>query len=445
LKRRRSEDVFLSHLNLRAENRPDSVFQCPAILPEDAAGEIMKCLSDGFRFLILSGGPGTGKTTTIARLLSLIREGSRIGARRSVRIALTAPTGRAAARLGEALSGEESGSTLHSLLGLAPHRPPKHSCEDPLPYDLVIVDEASMVDLPTMNLLLDALSPSSVLLLVGDPDQLPSVEAGALLGDLLSGLEKAVEGRTVSPLKDTVFTLRKVYRSHTSILSSASAVRDGRLEAFLESGRDDGVRIHPLLSPEKTAALIASSFQDAFELGRQHSEPDTTLFDAYAARGILTPLRRGLWGVAALNDRISLLLGGRTLPFAGMPLMVTGNDRSRNLWNGDKGVLLEKEGRLRAFFPAASEGFREYSLAALPGWEPAWIQTIHKSQGSEFDAVTILLPPGADRILSREILYTALTRARHTADLYSDPETIAVSLERKVSRNSRIRDWAAGI
>lgn len=123
--------------------------------------------------------------------------------------------------------------------------------------------------------------------------------------------------------------------------------------------------------------------------------------------------------------------------------MVTGNDPSRGLWNGDRGVLLFRDGRLRANFPEG-DGFRNLPMAALPGWEPAWVQTIHKSQGSEFDSVMVLLPEGAERLLSREILYTAFTRARYSVDLYADLKTVEATLNRGVVRHSRIQKWAAG-
>ncbi len=446
LKRRRAEDRFLAYLYDRSKSGVTDVFPRPSTLSETPDGELMKHLSEGQRFMILSGGPGTGKTTTVAKLLVLIRNGCLESNRPEPRVILAAPTGRAAARLGEALGENRTsskkdltGRTLHSLLGMSPDRPPKHNSDDPLPADLVIVDEASMVDLPMMNLLLDALAPSTTLLLVGDPDQLPSVEAGALLGDLLAGVTKA--GNT-SLLSRAITTLEIVYRSDTAILDAASAVRKGDMDALTAAFRHGRVALLRPTSPDGIATVLAEAYRNAYSNGKSVGKPDMKLFESFARLGVLTPLRRGPWGVSAMNDRISLLLGRSTSPFAGMPIMVTGNDRYRNLWNGDRGVLCRIDGHLRACFPV-SDGIREFPLAALPGWEPAWVQTIHKSQGSEFESVTILLPTGAEKMLSREILYTALTRARSEVTLYADQSALESALSRKVVRNSRIRTWAA--
>lgn len=443
LKRRRAEDRFLSYLGNRTVASKGVSFSLPVSNPDDSSGALMHRLSEGKKFLILSGGPGTGKTTTISRLLSLMDAGSEEAGLSPARVALAAPTGRAAARLGEALgsSTERAGRTLHSLLGLSPYHRPRFCEDDPLPADLVIVDEASMVDLPMMNLLLDALGPSTALLLVGDPDQLPSVEAGAILGDLLSGASSVSAG--VGPLDGCIENLTTVYRSSTAILEAAAAVREGDKSGLADQYRDNGVRLQNLASPEKTAIMLAESYRKLVDTGRLLSEPDDGLFLSCNAHAVLSPLRKGPWGVRAMNNRISIILGGRVSAFAGMPVMVTGNDRSRGLWNGDRGILLEKDDYLRAFFPG-KDSYRQFPLAALPGWEPAWVQTIHKSQGSEFDRVTILLPRGAERLLSREILYTALTRARQQVCLYADAGTVESALDRRVRRNSRILDWAAG-
>jgi exodeoxyribonuclease V alpha subunit len=240
-----------------------------------------------------------------------------------------------------------------------------------------------------------------------------------------------------------------VYRSDTAILEAASAVRKGDFAALMDilGNPEAAVRLHLPGSPENMARIIAKDSGIGPAAGAPGG-PDGTegvahLFEAFSSRAVLSPLRRGPWGVPAMNERIAWQLGGTSSPFAGMPVMITRNDPERKLWNGDRGILVSIEGKLRAAFPEAG-GMRSFPLAALPGWEPAWVQTIHKSQGSEFDSVTILLPEGADRLLSREILYTAFTRARHSVDLYADNETVRAALERRVVRHSRIRNWAAG-
>ncbi len=483
LRRRKEEDRFLAALESRsrlagAADRPVHPAFAAAIPrsnPATPAGALLQGLAGGRRLLLLAGGPGTGKTTTVARLLELLNP-----AQGSLEVILAAPTGRAAARMSESLnlSDKTAGRTIHSLLGLYPGRPPRHDADRPLAADLCIVDEASMVDLPLMNALLAALPESAALLLVGDPDQLPSVEAGAVLGDLLYGAAEAAgvagamaraaaEGeeahpadaspkdeatpRRKAPLAGAVVKLTKVYRSDTVILEAASAVRKGEFETLKDilAEAEGAVRLHSPGSPDAMARIIAREAREAreaFESAEKSltkADDISKLFDGFSSRAVLSPLRQGPWGVPAMNERISWLLGGTASPFPGMPVMITRNDPTRNLWNGDRGVLVLFDGRLRAAFPEA-EGVRSFPLAALPGWEPAWVQTIHKSQGSEFDSVTILLPEGADRLLSREILYTAFTRARHSVNLYAELETVEAALERRVVRHSRIREWAAG-
>jgi exodeoxyribonuclease V alpha subunit len=434
LRRRKEEDRFLARLETRSSSAGMSSESVET--PHTAAESLFRKLAAGVRLLFLAGGPGTGKTTTIAELLRLLSESQ-------MDIVLAAPTGRAAARMSDSL--ELSGRTIHSLLGIFPGQAPRHNRDNQLVADLVVVDEASMVDLPLMNALLDALPDDASLLLVGDPDQLPSVEAGALLGDLLYGEARAGSEGFVSPLKNSVERLTRVYRSGTAILAAAAAVREGNLDTLKAAFRDDGegVSLHSIRDPESMSRVIASEYSEAVIAVEENSSTVFEVFRRFSAHAVLTPLRRGSWGVPAMNDRISRILGATLSPFPGMPVMITKNDPSRGIWNGDRGVVLRRNGRLRAFFPEQDD-FRDFPLAALPGWEPAWIQTIHKSQGSEFDGVSVLLPEGAERLLSREILYTAFTRARKSVDLYADLETVEATLGRAVVRNSRIRKWAAG-
>jgi exodeoxyribonuclease V alpha subunit len=435
LKRRRLEDTLLNLLARHCALRNDhNTFPAPSKTPDGPAGELMTKLAEGRRVLLLAGGPGTGKTTAVASLLGLIRLGCGENGREFPKTALTAPTGRAAARMMESLKStaldvpEErlTGRTLHGLLGMSPGRPPFHDERNPLDAELVVVDEASMVDLPLMNGLLRALPDRAALLLVGDPDQLPSVEAGALLGDLLAGIARQIVPGT-SPLEGSVVRLSTVYRSSTVILDAAAAVRSGDLAALKASFGSEGLSMQQLSSVEAMSHHLAEAYQT---LGHERL-------------AVLSPLRRGPWGVPDMNDRISLLVGGTTSPFPGMPIVVMRNDPERNLWNGDRGLIILDGDRLRAQF-IGGDHRRVLPLAVLPSWEPAWVQTIHKSQGSEFDEVIILLPQGAERLLSREILYTALTRARFSVTLFADEEAVKSALERHVVRHSRIRDWAAG-
>ena len=448
LRRRREEDSLIAALKSRILPSSGNRFPLPGEIPDDPSGALMGRLAEGRRLLILCGGPGTGKTTTVADLLHLVARGRRESGIPPAAVVLAAPTGRAASRM---TVGPLAGRTLHGLLGITPHRPPKHNSDNPLDAELVVVDEASMVDLPMMNRLLDALPPEAVLLLVGDPDQLPSVEAGALLGDLLEGAVRGARGKNVNrPLAGSVVRLTRVFRSNTAILDAASAVRDGDMAALKDAWTEDGVRLHIPPDHESTAQYIAGEYRhavlaagNAVAAGGEIPANIQKVFALYAERAVLTPLRKGPWGVPALNDRVSMLLGRSVSPFVGMPVLVSRNDPVRKLWNGDRGLILSSDGHLRVFFPGDG-GFRDFPLAALPGWEPAWVQTIHKSQGSEFDRVTVLLPRGADRLLTREILYTAFTRARSRVDLFAEEETVESTLTRKTVRHSRICGWAEG-
>ena len=438
LRRRRQEDRFIRALEERASYATSSSLlpatsEAPVSKPsgEPAPGSaraLFAMLAAGKRIVLLSGGPGTGKTTTVASLIELISR-SRAEAKMSpLHITLAAPTGRAAARLAESVPGA-TGRTLHGVLGMVPGRAPKHNGGNPIPTDLVVVDESSMVDLPMMNMLLEAVPVGVPIVLAGDPDQLPSVEAGALLGDLLAGARTAGDSHRFGPLHQSVIQLTTVYRSETAVLDVAAAVRMGDADGLTDAFNGVDTVLHSIGRIDEIVGVLAEKYLTAQTAG-----------ESFVA---LTPLRRGPWGVAQLNDRISRIIGGTSSPFPGMPIVMTRNDPSRSLWNGERGRIEEIGGVLRAVFTENEEG-PELPLSLLPEWEPGWIQTIHKSQGSEFDAVAVVLPQGANHFLSREILYTAVTRARHRIDLYTDPETIAATLNRRVVRNSRIRRWASG-
>lgn len=424
LRRRREEDDFLAMLHERTGGAYEH-FEDSQKTPTE---RMVKRLQAGYKLIILSGGPGTGKTTTIVQLLEFLDKEHKESGKPPLQVLLSAPTGRAASRMTENMENR-TGRTLHGLLGIVPGSPPRYNSRKLLEADIVIVDEASMVDLSLMNALLQSLSPETALILIGDPDQLPSVEAGALLGDLLKGAREAEKNQKESPLTGSVVQLTKVYRSDTAILRAASAVRDGNLQDFFNSEDGNRVTLHPMKQRNEIAKILATVYRE-----------NVGVLDSFTA---LTPLRQGSWGVPAMNEEISRLLSGSATPFHNMPIVITRNDAAKNLWNGDRGLLQNREGNLRAVFQSL-EGERCFPLGVLSAWEPAWMQTIHRSQGSEFNFVTVILPKEANRLLSREILYTALTRARDRVDIYADEDVLEKALEKQVVRYSRIRETMAG-
>jgi len=433
LRRRKVEDSLLEKFETRSK-RASSVNELYARIDRNAsvrsnsgaetAAALLDKLAGGLRLILLSGGPGTGKTTAIVNLLNFLDHSK-------IKVVLTAPTGRAAARITESIAGridtDQSlpGQTIQSLLEMAPNREPRRNADNPLAADLVIVDEVSMVDAALMNQLLDAIPESSSLILAGDPDQLPSVESGALFADLLAGAKEAESNDRRGPLREAVLILEKTYRSDKAILDAAAAIREGDEKALrIAFEVNESLTWHKMVnSSEMTARMIAKKYEEQSD---------------FSELSVLSPLRRGPWSVPALNDKISRIIGGKTTPFEGMPVMIIRNDASRKLWNGDRGSIVTRKGRCRARIGA--EG-REFPLAALPEWEPAWVQTIHKSQGSEFDEVIVILPKGTE--FPREILYTAITRAKKRVSLFAELEEIKTILARRVSRNSRIRNWTA--
>ena len=446
--------------------------------------------------LLVTGGPGTGKTTTIARLLALRVAQAMQAGHAPPRIALAAPTGRAADRMAESLRAAvqrmaalgvdaavlaalpATASTLHRLLGVLPDRPDfRHHAGHPLPFDIVVVDEASMVDLPLMCKLADAVPDGAQLLLLGDPDQLPSVEAGDVLAGILRAAGdgtalRADDAAALAPLlgasppstaEDTpqatlplfpapsatpalhghrVHLTRGWRQSDTLTLAPlADAVRRGDADetlALLRGGGLSNVHFHegaddPLAAPG--VDLLAH-----FRALAATTDPADALARAPRLR-LLTALRDGPQGARGLNARIEAQLSGRRIGsppawFPGRLLLVTENSYRHVLFNGDVGVCLpDADGTLLAWFPGA-DGPRAFHPAALPAHESAFAMTVHKAQGSEFDAVWLQLPRRDARVLSRELLYTGLTRARTALHLAGSAEVIAAALARHAGRVS---------
>ncbi|OHE84798.1 MAG: exodeoxyribonuclease V subunit alpha [Lysobacterales bacterium RIFOXYA1_FULL_69_10] len=448
--------------------------------------------------LLVTGGPGTGKTTTIARLLVLLVAQAALSGRPVPRIALAAPTGRAAERMAESLRAAtgrlrgidgidpawldalpDGASTLHRLLGTIPGSPRfRFDADTPLPFDLVVVDEASMVDLPLMCKLADAVPDGARLVLLGDPDQLPSVEAGDVLASICeaAGDDEHADAdaappatvpappgetadlfaspaataasadtrpRGVAALQGHRVHLRRGFRqsAHLDLAPLADAVRAGDADgalALLRGSTLQGVHFH-----EGTTDPLAAGAADLLPHWRAlaGAEDPAQALAAAARLRLLTALRRGPQGAQALNARIEAALGGsRATPhFDGRLLQVTENSYRHRLFNGDLGVCLrDDQGVPVAWFADTDGGVRAFHPSTLPMHESAFATTVHKAQGSEFDTVWLLLPQHDARPLSRELVYTALTRARSEVHVCASEPVLRAALARRVARISHL-------
>lgn len=429
------------------------------------------------RLLLVTGGPGTGKTTTVARLLVAALEAARLRGETAPRIALAAPTGRAAARLAEAIDGvlradlaagridadiaaqvPTQARTLHRLLGWQPGRVGfRHRAGHPLREDLVVVDEASMVDLPLMAKLVEAVPDTATLVLIGDPDQLPAVEAGDVLGGLCAasgdGLSlpaddaafaTALLGSDVPVAEPAPLAGARVHLLHgwrqagaAPLQTLAGALQRGDRDAVLEAfaAGDEAVLSRRHGDVAALAEALRREALPAFAAVRDADDPGQAL--ALAARcRILAALRRGPFGAEHWNAWCAAELGERTPYFHGRLLMIAANSERHGLYNGDLGVVWrDRQGELAAWFETP-QGLRAWRPAQLPVHASAYATTVHKAQGSEFDRVLLVLPDSDARVLSRELLYTALTRARRSVWIWGALETLDRALERRTWRES---------
>ena len=503
-------------------------------LPHDDHQANAAALSLRHTLLLITGGPGTGKTTTIARLLVLLAAQAQNDDRPAPRVALAAPTGRAAERMAEsvrtalhALTTQgidaslinalpTTGTTLHRLLGTIPDSPRfRHHADHPLPFDVVVVDEASMIDLPLMAKLVEAVPDGARLVLLGDPDQLPSVEAGDVLSGILRaagdgtqlarddadalqplfGLApgrhpRASAGEAAAPVgatevatgtpaewpsrlpslpqasggeRATSFPGRRVHlqrgwRQHDALQLAplATAVREGDSAtalSLLRGGTLSNVHFHEAMA-------------DPLQAHRDHllahwrslanvSNPAEALALASRLR-LLTAVREGPQGARALNARIETLLaesgmhgprrGAGPGHFHGRLLLITENSYRHHLFNGDIGICLrDDEGTVMAWFPGDTpDAPRAFHPAALPAHDSAFAMTVHKAQGSEFEEVWLLLPARDSRVLSRELVYTGITRARRELHVAGSAEVIEAALARHASRWSGL-GWRLGL
>ncbi len=505
---------------LRVQASAHRVFGDPVTHPENARQRLAAACAAHSRLTVLTGGPGTGKTTTVAGLVAVLQAVAGPG----LSVALTAPTGKAAARLQEAVRrqvaelpemdrqrvGELDASTVHRLLGWRPGSSTRfrHDRTHHLPHDVVVVDETSMVSLPLMAKLLEALRPQTRLVLVGDPDQLASVEAGAVLGDLVArpssapGIAHAVaesvpadlpseppdgreDGHQDSALPAGVVRL-VVERRYGSVIGDlARAVREGREDdviALLRAGHEEVSLVEPatdLVSESEIRQVRADAELAGLALVRAARAGDVrAALAALESHRLLVAHRRGRFGVAYWSARVEgwvsaaehndAVVGARRVGvravgpwYPGRPLLVTANDRDSGLYNGDAGVLVahpDPDGapdgeagatRLRdglaAAVPAVVAAFGDPDRPILvrphrlPPVETVHAMTVHRAQGSQFTRVNVLLPPAQSPLLTRELLYTALTRARSAVRVVGSEQAVRAAVRRPVRRASGLR------
>ncbi|MBU0553556.1 exodeoxyribonuclease V subunit alpha [Myxococcota bacterium] len=449
-------------------------------------------------FAVISGGPGTGKTTTIVKILALLIEQAFAKGVREPRVVLTAHTGKAAARMAEAVReargamavlSEEArralptqAMTIHRLLGFQPRTPSRffHDAENPLPVDAVVVDEASMIDLPLMAKLFDAIPHNARLILLGDRDQLASVEAGAVFGDLyaeegvddgfsqpFSATLRAALGDEVSlpegvcgarvegGIWDATIHLQRSYRfgPNSGIRALSEAIKAQAADealSILHSPAWPDVILEPVQDANALEALLRARLKRRFLSLVDAASPAQALAQM-SELGLLCVHRRGVLGALWLNREIerwlvqdaSLSIGARWYP--GRPILITRNDQAMRLYNGDVGVIKKSEaGRLEIFFAGEAEP-RGVPPARLPPHETVFALTVHKSQGSEYDEVLLILPPRVSPILTRELLYTAVTRARKAVRILGSEEVLRAGIAQRVRRASGVNAelWGA--
>ena len=449
------------------------------------------------RFAVVAGGPGTGKTTTVARVLALLHEQEAGAGRRPPLVALAAPTGKAAARLEEAVHEEAakldvsddarrwlrglSAVTLHRLLGWQPGSRARfrHNRGNRLPHAVVVVDETSMVALTLMARLLEAVRPAARLVLVGDPDQLASVEAGAVLGDIVGPATKGlvmsdsagealseVAGQPVEALPpppgaavaDGIVVLRKVHRFRGAIAELAEAVQRGDAGTAMTvlSHDHDDVQWLPIDVAAAGRRAMQPVHDAVVEAGTRVSEAagagrGREALAALGAFRLLCAHRRGPYGVSTWTAQVERWLGlagagaGSAGWYAGRPLLVTENDYGLGLYNGDSGVVVAHGGAggVRAVFERRGE-LLELTPQRLASVDTVYAMTVHKAQGSQFDQVAVLLPDPTSPILTRELLYTAITRARRRLILVGTEETVRRAVERPITRASGLREQLWG-
>lgn len=420
------------HLLARLAGAPRAQAAPPA---PDEAQHAAVALAASSPVSVIAGGPGTGKTWTIAHLIDTLR-----AREPGLLVGLAAPTGKAAARMSQSLGGGQSAVTLHALLGWKPGSRTRfvHDAANPLPHDVVVVDELSMVSMTLMARLLEALKPSARLVLVGDPDQLASVDAGSVLADI-------TRGQAARPV---VTELTRNHRFSGAIRTLADAVRAGDADAALAAltGDDPAVR---LLGVEAGASVLRSRCVAAGTASfRAASALDPVgAVAALDRHRLLCGHRRGAFGVTHWTRTVQGWLAA-DVPgyrpdgefYAGRPVMMTRNAPDFGLHNGDAGVVIVHPDGPRAWFGGVGSGLRSWSPFLLDGLVSVYAMTVHKAQGSQFDDVSLVLPPAGSPLLTRELLYTAVTRATSSVLVLGEPDAVREAIARPARRVSGLAE-----
>ncbi|MCA0294969.1 MAG: exodeoxyribonuclease V subunit alpha [Actinobacteria bacterium] len=411
---------------------------------------------------VVAGGPGTGKTHTVARLLGMLRRTLPT----PPLVALAAPTGKAAVRMQEALAEAAvelpadlaasletlEATTIHRLLGWVPDSRNRfaHHRGNPLPHDVVVVDEASMVNVTLMARLLEALRPQARLVLVGDPDQLAPVEAGAVLADIVDAQPGADLTEPLAelglPASGPVVRLRHNYRSVAGIAELAAAVLAGDADRALDlaGAGAGGVRFAPTVEQTDLRERVTAAGVAMVGAAREGRVGDAlALLEEHR---LLCAHRRGPYGVAVWSRQVEEWIASAmdgfdpTLAwYPGRPLLVTQNSPELGLYNGDTGVVVAQDGALRAFF---ARGSRTHAVSPflLEGVQTIHAMTVHKAQGSQFDQVTVVLPTPDSPLLTQELLYTAITRAKTEVTLIGSADALARAVRQRARRASGLRE-----
>ncbi|MEN8261262.1 MAG: exodeoxyribonuclease V subunit alpha [Pseudomonadota bacterium] len=434
------------------------------------------------RFCVISGGPGTGKTSAVIRILAALQmqaDG------KPLRVALAAPTGKAAARMQDAIRTAkqslplntadlaaipEHASTLHRLLGSQPNSVYfRHHRGNRLPVDVMVVDEASMIDLALMAKLVDALPDTARLILLGDKDQLASVEAGAVFGDICAarghserfraqlletaGVEIGPAAKTPPPLGDAIMLIRHSYRftADSGIGELARRINGDQRETAVELLKGDhfgdiawrNASVSSL--KHDLTDRLEQSYGPYIESVRADANPKE-IFRVFNRFKVLTAHREGNSGVAGVNVlmeerlRARQYMSYRVQWYPGRPVMVIHNDYNLKLFNGDIGIALMEKEELRVFFESAHGTMRSFAPGRLPPHETVYAMTVHKSQGSEFDEVLLLLPDIKTEVLNRSLLYTAVTRAKVRVEIWGRQPALEQAIAALPTRSSGLRD-----